>query len=208
MGFSRVRAGFLLAVLVFASLGGAPVLAQQATIVNPVIGVVDVDEIQQEALAAKAVRSQAAKYRQDFQQQGSSEESTLRTEQQAIEAQRKTLAQDALAEKARAFDAQVADYQRRELARRRAFEKSFNLAMANVQKVMNEAIGTVAMSHGVNVVLPKSLVLAFDDKLNMTKEVIAIMDKKLPSADFPAPQIENEPAANAAQTKTPPKKKN
>ena len=48
-----------------AAPGGAP-------LPTPVIGIIDVDEIQLEALAAKAVRGQADKYRQDFQQQGGS----------------------------------------------------------------------------------------------------------------------------------------
>lgn len=161
-------------------------------IAAPVIGVVDVDEIQQESLAAKAVRGQAAKYRQDFQQQGNAEESALRSTKQAIEQDSKVLAPQALAEKARAFDSSVADYQRRELARRRAFEKSFNVAMSRVQQAMYEATRQVATLHCANVILPRGQVLLFDDKMNLTKEIIAVMDKILPSAEFPPPQIESE----------------
>ena len=159
----------------------------------PIIGVVDVDEIMQDALAAKAVRNQAAKYRQDFQTQGSAEEAALRSTQQAIEQERKTLSPQDLAEKARAFDASVADYQKRELARRRAFEKSFNAAMTKVQQAMFEATRQAAMAHGANVILPRGQVLLFDDKMNMTKEIIALMDKALPTAEFPPPVVEDAP---------------
>jgi len=170
----------------------------------PIIGVVDVDEIQQESAAAKAVRVQAAKYRQDFQSQGSAEEAALRAQQQAIEQERKSLSPQELADKARAFDASVAEYQRRELARRRAFEKSFNIAMTKVQQAMFEATREVAMAHGANVILPRGQVLLFDDKMNMTKEIIALMDKALPSVEFPPPVVEGDTAPPAA----PPKKKN
>ena len=181
---------------------------ETASVPTPVIGVVDVDEIQLEALAAKAVRTQADKYRQDFQQQGATEEATLRATQQSIEQQRKTLSPDALAEKARAFDASVADYQRKELARRRAFEKSFNTAMSKVQQAMFDATRKVAMAHGANIILPRGQVVLFDDKMNMTKEIIALMDKALPMVDFPPPQLEAEPGQQPTAPQTPPKKKN
>jgi Skp family chaperone for outer membrane proteins len=193
-------------VLVSALLAAAPLAWAQTppAAPAPIIGVVDVDEIQQESAAAKAVRAQAAKYRQDFQSQGSAEEAALRAAQQAIEQERKTLPPQDLAEKARAFDASVAEYQKRELARRRAFEKSFNIAMTKVQQAMFEATRQVAMTHGANVILPRGQVLLFDDKMNMTKEIIALMDKALPTADFPPPVLEGE----AAQPAQPAKKKN
>ena len=193
----------------------APALAlaqNSAPLPTPVIAIIDVDQVQLEALAVKAVRVQADKYRQEFQQQGAAEEAVLRTQKQAIEQQAKSnaLPQDALAEKARAFDAGVADYQRKEAARRRAFEKSYNAAMAKVQQAMYEATGKVAQAHGANIILPRGQVVLFDDKMNLTKEIIALMDKALPTVDFPAPQIEVEPAQQPqpAQAQPQPKKKN
>jgi Skp family chaperone for outer membrane proteins len=186
------------------------VLAQGGTpLPAPVIGIIDVDQVQLEAVAAKAVRTQADKYRQEFQQQGQAEEAALRLQQQTIEQQRKSnaLSPDALAEKARAFDASVAEYQRKELARRRAFEKSFNTAMAKVQKAMIDATDKAATAHGANIVLPRGQVVLFDPKMNLTSEIIALMDKELPTVDFPAPQIEAE-TPQPAQAQPAPKKKN
>lgn len=190
----------------------APVvaLAQGATpLPTPVIGIIDVDKIQTESLAAKAVRTQADKYRQEFQQAGQTEEAALRAQQQAIEQQRKNnaLSPDALADKARSFDSSVADYQRKGLARRRAFEKSYGTAMAKVQQAMIDATGKAAQAHGANVILPRGQVVLFDDKMDLTKEIIAQMDKDLPTVDFPAPQIEGE-APPPPQAQPPQKKKN
>ena len=190
------------APIVALAQGGSP-------LPTPVIAIIDVDEVQLEALAAKAVRAQADKYRQDFQQQGQAQEAALRLEKQSIEQQAKSnaLAPDALGEKARAFDASVADYQRKEAARRRAFEKSYNTAMAKVQQAMVDATAKAAQAHGANVILPRGQVVLFDDKMNLTKEIIAMMDKALPTVDFPSPQIEGTvPPAPAVPT--PPKKKN
>jgi Skp family chaperone for outer membrane proteins len=190
----------------------APVmaLAQGGTpLPTPVIGIIDVDKIQAESLAAKAVRTQADKYRQEFQQAGQAEEAALRAQQQAIEQQRKNnaLSPDALTEKARSFDTSVADYQRKGLARRRAFEKSYGTAMAKVQQAMIDATGKAAQAHGANVILPRGQVVLFDDKMDLTREIIAQMDKDLPTVDFPAPQIEGE-APQPPPAQPPQKKKN
>ena len=191
----------------------APVaaLAQvSAPLPVPVIAIIDVDEVQLDALAAKAVRTQADKYRQEFQQADAAEEAALRAQKQSIEQQAKgnTLSQDALAEKARAFDSSVADYQRKEAARRRAFEKSYNIAMGKVQKAMIDATGKAAQAHGANVVLPRGQVVLFAPEMNLTKEIVAFMDKDLPAVDFPAPQIEGDTPAPPAPQQPPAKKKN
>ncbi|WP_158240505.1 OmpH family outer membrane protein [Telmatospirillum siberiense] len=167
----------------------APVAAAMP---SPVIAIIDVDQILQESMAAKGVRGQADKYQQTFQNEMSKEEATLRSTQQDIDQQRKTLSQDAFAEKARAFDASVAEFQRKGLARRKAFDKSFNTAMGQVQQAMLEATQQIASRHGATVVLPRSQVVLFDDKMNITKEIIGAMDKKLPHVDFPAPKVEAE----------------
>lgn len=168
----------------------------------PVIAIIDVDQILQESLAAKGVRSQADKYQQTFQGEMSKEESSLRATQQDIDQQRKTLSQEAFAEKARAFDASVAEFQRKGLARRKAFDKSFNTAMGQVQQAMLEATQQIASRHGASVVLPRSQVVLFDDKMNLTKEIIVAMDKKLPHVDFPAPKVEAEGAPTASGKKS------
>jgi Skp family chaperone for outer membrane proteins len=176
--------------------------ATASAISPPVIAIIDVDQILQESVAAKGVRTQADKYQQTFQSEMSKEEAALRATQQEIDQQRKTLSQDAFAEKARAFDANVAEFQRKGLARRRAFDKSFNTAMGQVQQGMLEATQQVATNHGATMVLPRSQVVLFDDKMNITKEIIVVMDKKLPHVDFPAPKVEAEndnPASNGAK---------
>lgn len=180
-----------------ATAAAAPA-ATGTTMPSPVIAIIDVDQILQESVAAKGVRSQADKYQQTFQNEMSKEEATLRSTQQDIDQQRKTLSQDAFAEKARAFDASVAEFQRKGLARRKAFDKSYNTAMGQVQQAMLEATQQIAAHHGATVVLPRSQVVLFDDKMNITKEIIVAIDKKLPHVDFPAPKVEVEPATPVA----------
>ncbi|MDR3436692.1 OmpH family outer membrane protein [Telmatospirillum sp.] len=178
-----------------AAVGAAAGAAAGAGIPAPVIAIVDVDQVFQEAAAARGVRTQAEKFQQTFQNEMSKEENSLRTTQQEIDQQRKTLSQEAFAEKARAFDASVAEFQKKGMARRRALDKSLNTAMGQVQQAMLAATQQVAASHGANVVLPRSQVVLFDDKMNITKEITAVIDKKLPHVEFPTPKVELEATA-------------
>ncbi len=178
-----------------------------AALPAPVIVVVDVDQILQESVAAKSVRSQADKYQQSFQDETSKEETRLRATQQEIEQQRKTLSPEAFAEKARAFENSFGDYQRKVNARRQAFSKSVSIAMGHVQQAMLEATQQVTVARGANIVLPRTQVMLFDDKMNATKDIIAVMDKKLTHVDFPAPKVEPEAAPPANTTSGAAKKK-
>ena len=171
--------------------------AADASIPSPIIAVVDVDQIILQSAAGKSVRSQADKYQQSFQEATSKEEAKLRASQQEIEQQRKNLSPEAFAEKARAFDGNVAEFQRTGMARRRAFDKSVNTAMGQVQQIMLQATSQVASAHGASMVLPRSQVLFFADKMNITTEIIAAMDKTSSHVDFPAPKVEAEAVAEA-----------
>ncbi len=192
-----VAGGLCGALLLFHATAVAAAEKVAAPVPPPVIGIVDVDQILQESAAAKSVRSQADRYQQTFQQEISKEEAGLRTTQQELEAeqQHKTVAPQAFAERARAFEASAAEFQRKGMARRRAFDKSVSAAMAQVQKAMLEASQAVAQAHGVTVLLPRNQVLLFDDKMNITREIIVAMDKKLTHVDFPPPNVEAEMGA-------------
>jgi Skp family chaperone for outer membrane proteins len=191
--------------LVFAALAcgsafaqeAAPAASAAAAMPTPVIAIVDVDQIFQDSVAAKGVRAQAEKFQQTFQTEMSSKENALRVTQQDIDQQRKTLSQEAFAEKARAFDQSVQEFQKEGMARRRALDKSLNTAMGQVQQAMLAATQQVASSHGANMVLPRSQVVLFDDKMNLTKEIIAAMDKKLPHVELPTPKIELDADSSA-----------
>ena len=169
--------------------------APGAALPTPVIAVVDVDQIMQESSAAKGVRGQRDRYQQSFQTEISQEESALRATKQDLDQQHDKMDQAAFAEKARAFDQSVAEFERKVVARRRALDKSFAQAMSQVEQSMIEVTAQVGGAHGANVVLPRSQVILFSDKMNITKEIITALNQKLPAVDFPAPKVEAEAAA-------------
>jgi Skp family chaperone for outer membrane proteins len=175
----------------------APAAAAAGSIPAPVIAVVDVDRILRETAGAKSVDAQATKYKQSFQAELSKEESALRATQQELEQERKTMAQDVFAEKARAFQERAGAFQRKNALIQRAFDVSMNTALGKVRQAMLDAAQNVAATRGATVVLPSGQIIMFDPKMNITSEIIAEMDKKLQNVEFPPPKVEGEPASTA-----------
>jgi len=192
--------GCLLAGLAAVPAGAQTPDKPATSLLAPMIAVVDVDQVMSESTAAKSVRGQMDKYQQAFQEEVSKDENSLRSRQQEIETQRKSLSQEAFADKVRHFDQSVAEFQRKALARRRALDKSFSQAMGQVQEAMISVTGQIASEKGVNVVLPRTQVLLFDEKMNISKEVTEALNKKLTSVEVSKPKVDvEEGAATGAQ---------
>lgn len=198
----RLAAGCLVAAAL--SFVQAPAQAQDAggggsALGTPLIAVVDVDLVMQDSSAAKGVRAQIDKFQQSFQDEMSKAEAGLRAKQQELDGERKSLSPEVFAEKVRAFDASVADFQRKGLLRRRALDKSYGVAMGQVQDAMVDTIRNVATARKANVVLPRAQVILFDDGMNISKEVIEALNKRLPHVDVPAPKVESDGGAKKSQ---------
>lgn len=158
----------------------------------PVIAVIDVDMVMGQSLAAKSVAAQRDKWQQTYQSELAAQEKTLRETRQKLDADRATMKPEEFQEKARAFEQSVGEFERKVLVRRRALEKSFAIAMGQVERTMIENSAQVAGSHGANIVLPRTQVMLFADSMNLTREVIEAINKKLPKVDMPTPQLEGE----------------
>jgi len=199
----RLLIGVVVSMAVGVQLYGHPAIADDANQISaPVIAVIDVEKIMQDSLAAKSVRNQIEHFQQVFQDDLGADEARLRAKQQELESLRKSSSSDpAVAEKARSLDAGVAEFQRKGMARRRALEKSAAQATNQISEAMNEVTRTVATNHGANIVIPQNQLILFDEKMNITKEIIDALNKALPKVDVPAPRVDGDAAAVGAAAK-------
>ncbi|MEA4839194.1 MAG: OmpH family outer membrane protein [Rhodospirillaceae bacterium] len=172
-----------------------------ATPPAPSIAVVDVDGVLQQSTAAKSARTQIERYQQSYRDEVEKKESGLRAKQMELQKQSQTLSQEQMIERARAFDADVAAFRREAEMKGRALDKSYGAAMEKINKALIETVGEVAQAHGANVVLPRTQVMLYDEKMNVTKEVIEGLNKRLADVTVPAPQVEAAPAAAAPKKK-------
>ena len=163
---------------------------------GPVVAVVDIDRIRENSTAAKSVRDQLEKHRSTFQDEISKQENELRNAEQDLNKQRSVLSLDAFNQRRQQFEQRVADVQRQVQSRRRQLETAMANSMTEVNKAVVDAVQEVATSHGANLVLPKSQIILVDKAMELTEDVLTMVNKKLPNVrvTLPAPVVAPTPA--------------
>jgi len=147
----------------------------------PKIAILNVDHLMRDSLASKSIRSQLEKKRAAFQGDIAKREKALRDADQKMAQQRAVLSPDAFAERQKEFQKQVADTQRYVQNLKRQLDKGFADAMRKVEKVVAEVAEDVAKKKGMNIVLTRNMVVYTIPALDITKPVLAQLDKKLPT---------------------------
>ena len=188
----------LLAVLFGIMIFAAPALAQQTKpakeqapqkivpLIIP-IAVLDVQAILRNASAVKNIREQITKYGNQFEKEVQKERDDLRKANQELARQRTILAPDAFAEKRRKFEQRVVDVQRLVQRRRRELDKSRNEAMATVDKAYIKIVTNLANERNLPIILRKSQMAYSAPPLDVTKEILTRLDKKLPTVKVAKP---------------------
>ena len=134
-----------------------------------------------ESLASKSIRGQLEKKRAAYQVDIAKREKALREAGQKMAQQRAVLSPDAFAERQKEFQKQVADTQRYVQNLKRQLDKGFADAMRKVEKMIAEVATAVAKQKGKNIVLTRNMVVYAVPTLDITKAVLAQLDKKLPT---------------------------
>ena len=181
-------------IMIFA----APALAQQAKpakeqadpevipLLIP-IGILDVQAILRDASAVKNIRDQVSKYGSQFEKEIQKERDDLRKANQELARQRTILAPEAFAEKRRKFEQKVVEVQRLVQQRQRDLDKSRNEAMGTVNKAYVKIVTNLAAGRSLAIILRKNQVAYSAPTLNITKEILARLDKNLPTVKVAKP---------------------
>ncbi|MEQ9365395.1 MAG: OmpH family outer membrane protein [Leptospirales bacterium] len=176
----------LLVACLLAFSGGIGASAQQLD--NPVIGIVDVQRVLQDAKAAKSVLPEFEKLRKTFQQQVKDQEKTLRDAEQQLSQQRAILSREAFTEKRRAFTEQAAAIQAQVQERRRELDESFNATKNVILQNLVQVAQEVAKSKNLNIVMEKRFVFISAKSLDITDDILASLDKRLPVVSIQVPK--------------------
>ena len=174
----RLLAALLLALAVAGVGAPGPARAQQLP--ATVAAVIDYQRVLREAAAARSIREQIEGQRKAYQEEISREEQRLHEADKAFAKQRSVLTPEAFAEKRRAFEQEVVEVQRMVQERRRALDEVSAQALNEVKKALIEVVTSIADERGFNLVLPSSEVLFFSRRIDLTEEVLAKLDARLP----------------------------
>jgi len=167
-----------LLALAAATLGFAtPALAEVK------IAVVNIQGIMKDSTAASSVRDQLESKQKAFQSEITKKEEALQKEDQALAKQQSVLSKDAFAEKAKAFRNKATEVQKEVQAKKALLDAAFERSLNDIQKAVNDIIAELAKEKGFNVALPTSQILYADSSMDVSKDVLERLNKKLPKVD-------------------------
>ena len=169
----------------------SPVFAGEAW-----FGVLDTQKIMTESLAARMVLSDRERYQWAYQGETANQEQKLRAEDEALLKLRSSLSPEELGRRQQAFQQQVTEFQKRVQSKRRRLEHSFAKAMADIQSVLVRLVHEVVQERSMGAVFYRSQVFLFDPSFDITDEVLARLDKELPSLSMMDPSELSDPDAD------------
>ncbi|HJU20169.1 MAG TPA: OmpH family outer membrane protein [Stellaceae bacterium] len=169
---------------------------------NLVVMVVDIQRLLQDSKAAKMVRSQIEQKRLQYTREISRQEQALRAERDALQREQSTLSAQALNQKGRAFQEKVNALDRNVASKRQALEKSNSDALGKIQQTVLQIIADIAKERKANLVLPRSDLILFDKKFEVTDAVLQQLDQKLPTLTVSFATPAGTPAAHTHAAKS------
>lgn len=169
---------FSLAALMLASVFALPAHAETS------VGVVNIGKIMTESAAAKSMREQAQSKQKAFQADLDSKEKALVKEDQEIAKQRPNLEKAAYEAKAKEFHARAAAAQREIQNKKLQIDKGIAAAIKQIQTNVMTITQEVAREKKLNLIVSSDQALYADSTLDVTADVLARLNKKLPSVSL------------------------
>ena len=174
----------------------------------PVIAIVDIPEVQRLSAAFNQVREEIERRRGRLNEELQREQARWREEQQALAAARATMQPDALRNRERELQDRITDAQRIFRDRSRSIDNAAQQGLTQIEQALAAVIRQVASARGVNMVLPRALVIFNDPAFDLTDEVTAQINRVLRTVTMPpdgeaptatAPATPAQPAQAGAQ---------
>ncbi len=151
-----------------------------------VIGIVDVPEIQRVSTAFTQVREAIEQRRGRLNEDLQREQARWRDEQQRLANDRATLNPEQLRARERDLQDRITDSQRTLRDRAASIEQLAQGALREIEQALGIVIRQVASGRGVNIVLPRPLVIFNEPPFDLTEEVAAQLNRMIPNVNLPA----------------------
>ena len=157
------------------------VRAQVSSELEPVsLAVVDFRGVLAKSEAARNIRSAVDEKRRELRKYFLEVENSLRDEQKDLSKKRSIVTAEAFEQRARKLKEKAQSAQKLAQTSNQKLKKSFDQAMDKVQKELLRIVAEVAEESKVGVVLFRSAIVIAVKKLDISKEVLQRLNKKLP----------------------------
>jgi len=156
--------------------------------------VIDIALVARESVAARAMRSQVERQQAALRADEEKTDKDLRTAEQELVQQRTILAPEAFNQRRRDFERRVNEAQQSSQSKRRDLEEAFASAQRRIEVAMNEIVIEIAKENEYKVVLPRAVIVASHDAVDITDEVLQRLNRKVPSVPLALPAAAPAPA--------------
>jgi Skp family chaperone for outer membrane proteins len=147
------------------------------------IAIVDVQLILEHSDAVQNIRKSIDLINDNLQQDITIREKELKKYEDELLQKRDHISTDAFDKEVQEFDKKVGEAQKDMKKKKTHLEQVHSEAIGRVHKVTMEIISDLAKKYHFHLVLPSSQVLFANDDLNITQEVIILLNKKLKTVD-------------------------
>lgn len=143
------------------------------------IAVVDVQSILENSIAITGVRKAIDIISQDIQKYLGTKELEFKTIEEELVKKRGILSEESFEREFNNFNKKVSDAQKEMQTRKAKLEQAHAGAISKVHEVTMEIINELARKYNFNIALPSSQVLFATSDLNITSEVISLLNNRL-----------------------------
>jgi Skp family chaperone for outer membrane proteins len=164
----------LIIILFFANIS----LADQYP--NTSIGIIDINRVLTESNAAKDAAKQIEKIQNKSEEDSKKEDELIIKEREKLIEQQSVMAPEAFEVKVADFEKKVQTYQIERQEKLRKLDRMVQAARANILDEVKPIINDYATELGITVILEKNAVVMSADDMDMTDQVIEILNKILP----------------------------
>ena len=147
---------------------------------NTSIGIIDINKVLTESSAAIDATKQIEKIQKKSEEESKNEDELIIKEREKLIEQQSVMAPEAFEVKVSDFEKKVQTYQIQKQDKLRKLDQMVQAARAKILEEVKPIINDYASELGITVILEKNSVILSADDMDMTDEVIKILNKNLP----------------------------
>lgn len=147
---------------------------------NTSIGIIDINKVLTESKAAIDATKQIEKIQKKSEEESKSEDDLIIKERERLIEQQSVMAPEAFEVKVADFEKKVQTYQVERQEKLRKLDQMVQMARAKILDEVKPIINEYAKEVGITVILEKNAVVMSADEMDMTEQIIKILNKNLP----------------------------
>ena len=146
------------------------------------VGTIDISAVLRASEATEKVRRLLDGKRAEFKEEFAQKEAELVLKEQELQSKRDIMSQDAYRNEVQKFQNDVAEIQRQIQFRRQSLDNAFQQSQDKIRQLALKIVTEIANERRLDFVLNKDNVLVFRNKLDITQNVLEVLNERTKNA--------------------------